>query len=190
MANWFSARILLAGFILLLTALLVVLVVGNIRSGPPEAILDVVRPDADLAMQKINYTETQDGVRKWSLRADSATHDFKGKVAAVENIDMVIYDPLRGDISVRAKSGRFDMAKGVVTLRGDVVLQNVSGQSIYTERLDFIDAKNQLRTDEDVKVLAGNIDLTGTGMRYDLELGKLTILSSVMAEFKDDVELP
>ncbi len=183
MANWFSARILLAGFILLLATLLIVLVVGNLRRDSTDVILDVVRQDSDLALRKINYTETQDGRRKWSIQADSATHDLKGRVATIENIRMVIYEQDGGDINVSSRRGRFDLENGLVTLLGDVTLKNASGQSILTEELEFDNKRNLLLSEKSVKVVSNEMQLTGVGLRYDLGQGVLNLRSSVEASF-------
>lgn len=191
MVKWFSARILLAGFIALLATLLVVLVVGNVRREKTRPVLEVVRSDSDLAMQKINYTETQDGRRKWSIQADSAAHDFNERYATIENIRMVIYEQQGGDIVVSARQGRFDMDKGLVTLQGDVRLADESGQSIYTDRLEFDDPGNVLRSEESVRIVSNGMALTGVGLRYDLRRNIFRLLDSVQARFAgESVRLP
>ena len=183
MTNWFSARILLAGFILLLALLLIVLVAGNLRRDNVDVVLDVVRQDSDLALRKINYTETQDGQRKWSVQADSATHDLKGQLATIENIRMVIYDQERGDVLVSSRHGEFDLENSRVKLRGDVTVKNGADQSIMTEALEFDSASNLLWSDREVRVNSGQIQLVGSDMRYNMKIGLLK-MSSVEARFQ------
>lgn len=187
MANWFSARILLAGFILLLATLLIVLVVGNLRRDSTDVILDVVRQDSDLALRKINYTETQDGRRKWSIQADSAAHDLKDQVATIENIQMVIYEQAGGDVYVSSRRGRFDLENGLVTLLGEVTLERANGQSILTEELEFDNKLNILQSEKSVKVVSSEMQLTGVGLRYDLDRGIFKLRSSVKANFTGGV---
>ena len=184
MANWFSARILLAGFILLLATLLIVLVAGNLRRDAVDVVVDVVRPDSDLALRKLNYTETQDGQRKWSVQADSATHDLEGQVATIENIRMIIYDPERGDIMVSSRQGEFDLENSRVSLRGDVKLKGEDGRSIVTEELEFDSQANLLWSEKQVEVTSGQMRLVGVGLSYDLDLGLLKMRSSIEAVFK------
>ena len=191
MANWFSARILLAGFILLLATLLVVLVVGNLRQSNTDVVLDVVQQDSDLALRKINYTETQDGQRRWSIQADSAAHDLKKKVATIENIRMVVYQQAGGDIVITAMQGRFDLEGGLVTLQGDVQLNNINDQSVFTEELVFDNRKKLLHGEKKVRVVANDMHLSGIGLRYDLERKVFRLLSSVEASFTESpVKLP
>ena len=185
MANWFSARILLAGFILLLAILLIVLVAGNLRRDSVDVVLDVVRQDSDLALRKLNYTETQDGRRKWSVQADSATHNLKGQSASIENIRMVIYDQQRGDVQVSSRHGEFDLEHSRVKLSGDVIVQNGAGQSIRTDELEFDSAANLLWSDREVRVASGQIQLVGADMRYDMGGGVLR-MSSVEARFQGE----
>lgn len=183
MANWFSARILLAGFILLLATLLVVLVAGNLRRDTREEAAVQSRPDSDLAMRKVNYTETQDGRRKWSIQADSAAHDLKGQVATVENVRMVIYEQGDGDIVVSSQHGRLDMRKGVVSLQGDVTVENINNQSIYTDELEFDNNRKVLQGRGSVRVVSAEVQLTGVGMKYDLDRRMFQLLSTVEATF-------
>ncbi len=191
MADWFSARMLLAGFILLLATLLIVLVVGNLRKREPAERVDVVRRNTDLALQKINYTETEEGRRRWAVQADSASHDFSGRLATVENVRMVIYGQEGGDVVVTARQGSFDMEKSLLMLRGDVTLQNVSKQSIHAEDLEFFAERKLLVSAGAVRVESGGMQLTGVGMRYDLERNVFSLLSSVEAIFAgDQVRLP
>ncbi len=191
MAKWFSARVLLAGFILLLATLLVVLVVGNLSKRSNDTILDIVQQDSDLAMRTINYTETQDGQRRWSIQADSAAHDIKKKVATIENVRMVVYEQNGGDIVITAKQGTFDLEGGLVTLQGDVHLSNINGQSVFTEELVFENRTKLLHGEKRVRVVASDMHLSGIGLRYDLDRKVFKLLSSVEASFVDSsVKLP
>jgi len=190
MANWFSARILLAGFIILFAALLLFLVVGNLRQNTTEAVLEIIRPDADLAMQKINYTETQDGQRKWSVQADSATHDLEGNTALVHKVRVVIYNQKDGDIIISAQEGSFDINGGIVTLHGNVILENLNGQSIMTEDLVFVDGQNLLKSENKVQLVSPDLELSGVGFRYNLEHKRLKLLSSVEARYRGVLSLP
>ena len=190
MTNWFSARILLAGFILLFAALILFLVVGNLRQDTTEAVLEIIRPDADLAMQKINYTETQDGQRKWSVQADSATHDLKGNNALVHKVRMVIYNQKDGDIVISAQDGSFDIDQGIVSLSGNVILKNLNGQSIQAEELMFVDSENLLKSENKVQFVSPDLELSGVGLRYDLERKTFKLLSSVEARYRGALSLP
>ncbi|PLY03643.1 MAG: LPS export ABC transporter periplasmic protein LptC [Desulfuromonas sp.] len=190
MADWFSARVFLAGFILLLAMLLTALVVGNLRQRQPDVVADFVRPNADLAMQKVNYTETRDGQRKWSVQADSATHDREQNMTRIHNVRIVVFGREQGDILATAESGSFDSDKRTVVLSGQVVVENIDGFSIFTEDLFFDGATRVLKSSESVYAKSAELELTAVGLRYDIDQGNLKLLDSVKAEFKGAMRLP
>ena len=81
------------GFVIVLMALsLALTVVHNFRGGLPEEILDALPKNVDLALKKIDYTETRDGVRRWNLTADSAEYNVKSGTTVVQNVSMTFYD--------------------------------------------------------------------------------------------------
>lgn len=190
MAKWFSARIFLAGFILLLTILLIVLVVGNLQQSKTEAVLEIIRPESDLSMQKINYTETRDGQRKWSVQADSATHDFEENSASIHNVKVVVFDQKNGNVNVTAASGIFDISNRLVTLSGEILVENVGGHSVFTEELIFDGEAQLLSSEKQVQVVSDNMRLAAVGLRYDFSLRNLMLLSSVEASFSGAMKLP
>ena len=64
------------------------------RSGP---VLPSLPKNIDVSLQKIHYTETKSGVKKWDLLADKAEYDRAGDVVRMSGI--------RLDVALAGKPG-------------------------------------------------------------------------------------
>lgn len=190
MVKWFSARNILAGLILLLAALLTVYTAERLLSGPAEQVVDLIRPEADLTMQTIHYTETRNGERVWSVQADSAEHDLTSGQARVETIRMVVYDKRNGDIRISAQQGDLDLERRQVRLRGKVVVETGKGQRLLADDLLFVDAERTVSTDGPVVVVGPEFEVSGVGLHYVIDSRRLTLRDQVEAKFSGRIAVP
>ncbi|MBE0500242.1 MAG: LPS export ABC transporter periplasmic protein LptC [Desulfuromonadales bacterium] len=188
MKKIFSARFLLAGFILLLGLLLVLIVVSNLRTPEMAAVSQLLGSDDDLAIQQLNYTETRGGVRKWSVQAQSATHDMKQERAQLKQLTLTFYDPTSSDLILTSATGELDLKKREVLLRGDVVIQAATGEAIYTDELLFVDAEKVVRTDHPVRFVADSYTVSGRGMRFNITNRTIVLLHQVEAVYKEGLD--
>lgn len=189
MAKLFSARFLLAGFILLLLALLVLVVVNNMRGSEVAVIKEILRSEDDLSMQKLNYTETRNGVRKWTVQAESASHNLKQESAQLKGLTLTVYNPTSSDLTVTSSTGKLDLKSRQVLLRGDVVLKAASGETVYTDELWFIDNEKIVKTERPVRLVADGYTVSGEGMRFDVTNRNLVLLSQVKAVYKEGLNV-
>jgi len=190
MVKWFSARNILAGLILLSAVLLTVYTAERLLSGPAEQIADLIRPEADLTMQTIHYTETRNGERIWSVQADSAEHDLESGKARIEIIRMVVYDKRNGDIRITAQQGELDLEHRQVRLSGKVVVETGKGQRLLADDLLFVDAERAVSTDGPVVVVGPDFEISGVGLRYEVDSRRLTLRKQVEAKFSGRIAVP
>lgn len=190
MAKWFSARFLLAGFILLLAILLTVIVVGNLRQEVRESVIESIVKDADLAMRSINYTETRDGVRKWSLQADAAEHHMQAAKTRVANVRMTVFDAERGNMTLTADHGDLDLEKQTVYLQGNVRVRSEDGALLISDDLTFDDEAKVVSTDGPVRMVSAELEISGTGMRYSLTDYELKLFADVDARIAGALKTP
>lgn len=189
MAKLLSARFLLAGFILLLLVLLVLVIVNNMRGSEVAVVKEILRSEDDLSMQKLNYTETRDGVRKWTVQAESASHNLKQESARLKKLTLTVYNPSSSDLTVTSSTGKLDLRNRQVLLRGDVVLQAATGETVYTDELLFIDNEKTVRTDHPVRLVADGYTVSGEGMRFDVATRNLVLLSQVKAVYREGLNV-
>lgn len=180
------ARHLLIAAVLLLAGALAVLVARNYRGFSPEEIVESLPRNVDLSLQEISYTETREGVRRWTLIADSAAHSAGEGITRIENIRMTFYDvDGLGDLTLTARQGEFRIEEREVEVRGEVVVKSPKGYTVYTEELHYREADRTASTEVPVRLLSETMEVTGTGMRLDLRDQTMELLDDVKARIAD-----
>ena len=180
---------MLAGFILLLLVLLVLTVVGNLRTTKVAVVEQFLRSDEDLAMKQLNYTETRGGVRKWAIQAESASHDLENESAQLKRLTLTFYDPSSSDLTVTSSIGELDLKNRQVLLRGDVVMMSTTGETVYTDELLFVDAEKVVRTEHPVRFVADGYTISGKGMRFNISSRSMILQSQVEAVYKEGLNV-
>ena len=182
MKKKFSARGLLALALVVLTAALALTVSRNLQRSLPEDLLDVKVGSADLALKQIDYTETQDGIPRWTLQADSAAHQVSEGVTRIENIRLTFLDPQRGDVVLTARQGTVVFDSREVTLNEQVVVQHPQGYTLNTERLQYHEASRLIESDAVVEMRSETgLKLTGRGLQLNVDDMTLRLLADVKA---------
>jgi LPS export ABC transporter protein LptC len=181
MTKRFNVRNLLALAILVLAGALIFAVIRNFKGVAPEEIIESLPGNVDLSLKQINYTETRDGKRHWTLVADSADHTVKDGTTRIENIHMTFYDEESGDVILTAEKGELKSDSREVTVRGDVVVQNPQGYFLYTDSLLYREAERMITTEEPVRMVSEKMEVTGVGMRLHIEDHTLVLLSDIQA---------
>ncbi|BCR05491.1 hypothetical protein DESUT3_25600 [Desulfuromonas versatilis] len=161
---------------------LAVTVAVNFRGGGPEEVLDSLPSNIDLALKKINYTETRDGVRRWTLVADSAAHSVRQGVTSIENVELTFFDE-KGEENgtLKANLGQINHEVGLVEVEGEVVVTNPRGDAFYTERLAYRNDENMISAVDRVRVVGKELQVTGRGMRLNVEDYTYELLAEVTA---------
>ncbi len=187
MLKRFSVRHLLGLSILILSAVLIVALASHQRERAPEETIVHLPKDVDLALHEIHYTETREGVRRWTLVADSAQHMVGEAVTYIENIRMTFFDlEGHGDVLLTAREGALHSEAGEVEVMGDVVVVSPAGYSFYTERARFYDADDQIRTEEAVRIVSETMELTGKGMELSLRDHTFVLLDDIKGRWISD----
>lgn len=183
MKKKFSARSLLALALVILTGALALTVGRNLQRSLPEDLLNVQVGSADLALRQIDYTETQDGVPRWTLQADSAAHQVSEGVTRIENIRLTFLDPKQGDVVLTARHGTVAFDSREVTLVDQVVVQHPrQGYTLNTERLQYHEAGRLIETDAVVEMSSkAGLHLSGRGMQLKVDDMTLRLLADVKA---------
>lgn len=185
MAAWFSVRTVLALLILLLTGVLVLSVVRNFRGGGPEETIESLPQNVDLALRRISYTETRNGVKRWAMQADSAAFSAGAGMTEVENIRMTFFeDDGRQAATLTAKSGGVETETGRVTLAGAVEVKSSRGYTIHTEALEYRKNDDSIRSDVPVRIESDWMTLSARAMRMRVAGQQLTLLGAVRARIE------
>lgn len=179
-----SPRNLLAVLIVLSVAALVVTLVVNLPGDGPETLLDVLPKQVDLSLDKIHYTQTEDGRRRWTLDADSADYQREAGLISLQNVEIVFFEVGRfAEVKMTADEGVFNQQLERVEAWGDVEIITDQGEHFYTERLQYEQASQRVSSEQRVRMISPQLELSGVGFWFDLPTGRLSILEDVHARF-------
>jgi len=138
----------------------------------------------DVSLQKIHFTETKEGIKKWDLVADKADYDKKREITHLSGIHLVIAgDGTTGDITLTAPRADYHNITRDVTLDGKVVAKSASGMEFTTNGASYIAARSVILTSSRVKFTDGKLILEGVGMEFVPETKNVRLLNSVTAHF-------
>lgn len=176
----FKLRRLLAALILIAVATLVVLVWRHLQQLSPREVLKALPEQVDLALDQLHYTQNEDGRRSWTLDADKAEYRRDDGVAELDAVTLVVYQAGRfGELRLTAEKGRLHQQSQLVEIWRNVEVVSARGEHLYTERLEYDGLQRLVRTAEPVRLVSPSMELTGTGMRAELDSGRLQLSKNV-----------
>lgn len=180
-----NPRNLLGYFIAVLSSVLLVVVLVNFRERAPEELIEALPKNVDVALKGIDYTETRNGVRRWHLLADSADYNVTDGYTLIRDVFMTFFDEQGEQIAtLKAQTGELHTESKEVTARGEVVLESVRGYVFYSDYLDFFEAGRLITTDAPIRILSDNLELTGTGLKFDVDKHAYQVLGQVKARIQ------
>ncbi len=155
------------------------------RSRETADMLRKLPKNIEISLQKIHFTETRDGVKKWDLVADKADYDKKLEVTHLSGVRLVVTgDRSTGEITLTAPRADFHNTTKDVRLDGDVVAKSASGMEFTTSNVSYVAARSLIKTSSPVKFSDGKLTLEGVGMEFKPETKNVRILNRVVANIR------
>ncbi|RII30689.1 MAG: LPS export ABC transporter periplasmic protein LptC [Geobacter sp.] len=171
--------------ILVTTAIIGIVVTISLK-GSKQAQLESVHlqlpQNIDVALHNARFTEMRDGTPVWELVAEKAEYSKSGDLVFLDGIRMEFANSgSAGNINVEASKGEYSTKTRDVKLRGAVHMTTGSGARFKTESIDYLAAKSEFRTAEQVEFQQQRLTLVATGMELDVKDQKAKFLKSIDA---------
>ncbi len=175
-----NVRRILALFILLVVILLGLVVWRHVQQMPAQEVLEALPSEIDLALDNLNYTETQDGRKRWTLAADRAEYLRASNLVRLTPVQLTFFEAgAFGDLSLTAEHGELQEDTRQVDIWGDVVIVGEGGERLQTESLRYQDQQRLLSTTAPIHYQAPRMELTGVGLLVDLEKNTMLVEKDV-----------
>ncbi len=164
----------------------------HIRQMPVQEVLESLPQGVDLALDNLNYTETQDGRKRWNLVSDRAEYLRSSNLVRLTPVQLDFYEAgTFGSLSLTAAHGEFQEDSRQVNVWGDVTVVGAQGERLQTESLRYDDLQRQLSTAAEIQYLTPRMKLTGVGLLVDLNKNTLVLEKNVrMLLFPEPKENP
>ncbi len=176
-------RQLLALFIVVTSlSLTAVIVLKVYRERERAELLRQLPRNIDVSLQKIHYTETRDGVKKWDLLAEKAEYEKGREITHLTGVRLVVTgSAATGDITLTADRAEYFNATRDVRLVGKVVARSTSGMEFTTDSAAYVASRSVITTSDPVKFTDSTLKVEGTGMEFNPATRNIRILSGVTA---------
>jgi lipopolysaccharide export system protein LptC len=155
------------------------------REKATAGLLRKLPQDIDVALRKVHFTETRDGMKKWDLVADQAEYDKGREVTHLTGVHLVVAGGrTTGDITLTAGRADYYNSTRDVKLVGKVVAKSVSGMEFSTENAAYIAARSIITTASRVKFTDGTLTVEGVGMELRPETKNIRLFHEVTADIR------
>lgn len=169
-----------------LTALFVVATIAfrMQQEGAPARKVPKLPLKVDVSLQRVHYTETRQGVKRWDLSADRAEYNKDTDSTTLTGVRLAVTgEASLGELLVTADRAEYHNGTRDVLLAGNVHGRTGSGIEFSTSRLTYIAARSLLETSEAVHFSNGTAQLEGVGMQFQTQTRKLKLMKDVSAVY-------
>lgn len=156
-----------------------------------ERLPEASTPQDEIPLQVVEgmtLRETNAGVLRWILYADTAYHYGEGKLTRLIGVRVDFYHEDGDSIqsSLTAREGEMDPETRDLIARDSVRVSTDEGSLLETEMLRWDQATEKVVSDRFVRLTRGKTVVTGVGIETDASLKTYRICSEVEAEHRDE----
>lgn len=138
---------------------------------------------ADLTLEEIHYVETKGDKKEWELRAKSGQHFRQDDYTTLQDLTVTFYAEQGRIITLRGDEGSMKGRKEI-EVRGNVVITSSDGYRVTTDSLRYEEEKQQIYTEDPIRMEGKGMQVKGVGIVVDLTTKKLSILKKVQTVIK------
>lgn len=142
---------------------------GKGRAG--EKIINTVKvgpADADLRLNKIDYTQTRGAIKQWKVEAEGASYFRERNLVLFKKIKVTCFSEGGGRIILGGEEGEFNTDTQIIHLQGQVIITSEDGYQFRTDSLNFSPLENKIFTLAEIKLAGPKLEVRGQGLMLSL----------------------
>jgi LPS export ABC transporter protein LptC len=141
-------------------------------------------------LRGLNYTHVENGVRKWSLKAEGARYEEDTGKVHLRKVAIEFYREKGGPIYLRGDEGIYDQKAQTVTLQGHVDGQTADGNRLTTSVITYREKDKVAETDAEVTLQGAQYKVQGKGLLVLVKENKAILKSKVRSTFRPQGDGP
>ena len=181
-------RVLLSIIVLALAGTIIVFIGYRRMTRNPDVLLDLIKKEADMQLNKIRQTAMKNGIREWRMEAESATLLDKEKTMLLANPDVAFFMDDGDHVHLTAEEGTIYTDSSHMKVSGQVSA-NTSLYRFQTDTLDYDPTARELRADTPVTLSSKSLTLHAGTMTMNLETSITRFEGGVEGIISEDLEL-
>jgi LPS export ABC transporter protein LptC len=177
-------------FLAVVAVLASLLVVATItyrmqQASAPKPRVPKLPVQVDVSLQRVHYTETRQGVKRWDLSADRAEYNKNNDTTSLAGVRLLVEgDASTGELQVTADRADYHNGTRDVTLLGNVLGKTGKGLQFSSPSVTFVAARSQLETKERVRLVDKGLELEGVGMEFHTQTRRFKLMKDVSAVYR------
>jgi len=152
---------------------------GNATTAPPSKV------EGDHILTGFRLSTLRDGEREWEISAARARLFERDHQALLDTVHGTVRMDDGSTVEFEGEAALFDTVSGDLSItgeRGGAVVKLPSGYVLRTDRLDWVQSRGELVSDDKVVLNGPRLAIQGVGVRIRPATQELTILNGVRAD--------
>ena len=154
-------------------------------STAPEQLLTSIKEGANLSLGKIRQTATRDGIKEWSLEADSANYMEAENKVDLKKLAVIYFLKDNREVYLEADQGILQTDTNDIEFSGNVVIRNDEYQ-MKTEHLNYDHGQRIIICDQSIRIWGQDGEIKAESANYDLNADKIVLKGNVVATVSPD----
>jgi LPS export ABC transporter protein LptC len=142
---------------------------------------------ATLSIQNFRHTATQDGKRKWSIEAASASLYSKKNIAELSDLSVIFFLNNEKTVVLRADMGLLRVDTNNISVSGQIVVK-FSDHVMETENLNYVHKSHIINATSPVTITGKTMGLKADTMSYNLNTDIIKCSGNVTGTFQQAAE--
>jgi len=181
-------KYLLVSFIVLILVVIGTIFIGYRRiSDQPGLLLSAIGDNVNVSLGSIQHTATRDGIKEWTLEAESARLIETKKHMVLTGLS-VIYFTKGGEVYLTANEGTLNTRTNDIEVTGNVVLIN-EPYELQTEKLNYEHKKRMIYANGPVRIISTKSYLGADAMSFDINANEVQFKGNVEGIFAEKIKL-
>jgi len=182
-------KLVLLLVLLLLSGITLALFSGYRRISNQDAgLISAVQNQANISLGKVHQTATRNGVKEWTLDAQSA-HVINAKQQAIfQDLSITFFLKNNSKVYLTSNQGILHTDSNDIEVSGNVVVQNINYR-LKTEILHYKHKERVLFSEVPVNIISQTARITADSMSHDLDANKTTLKGNIKGTFDDNIIL-
>jgi LPS export ABC transporter protein LptC len=134
-------------------------------------------------LRGLKYTHVENGVRKWSLKAEKARYEDKKGQVYLDQVEVEFYQEKGGPIYLSGDEGIYNQKTHTITLKGHVEGHTSDGNRLSTSVITYREKDKTADTDAEVTIQGKQYKVVGQGMLVLVEKNKMILKKKVRSTF-------
>jgi lipopolysaccharide export system protein LptC len=143
------------------------------------------RKNATISLDNVSHTETKEGVKQWSLEAETADYFKKENTAFFTKIKVRLFSETNDTTVITANKGELDTDSGNITLTENVLGINAQFR-ITTEKLVYNKKLHAFFSDARTTIFDDFSNLSGDNLELYINTEKLSMSGNVSVTYANE----